>query len=144
MAGDVLEEFHTRQSRLWLWRQVVVAIAMNARTPREIRPLRLVDRAPGAQLPNPAVVSRRTINLTASPVPGVGGLGLLALAVLITLATPHAWIFLLAVVLDGILLGAAWAFINHRYLQHGGGPSGILFGGDAARHQPASGARRRG
>jgi len=69
--------------------------------------LRLVDLQPNDALERSRRMSLRfgTVNLTASPLPGVGGLGLVALAILVTMVMPGAWWALLASVLGGILLG---------------------------------------
>lgn len=126
LIGDLIEQFETR-SRWWFWRQVLAALVLaRFQRPRVIRPLRLVDREPEDVRFGP-VRERRTINLTASPIHGVGGLGLLALALLISVATPQMWLIVIAVVLDGLLLGVVWALIT-RPRAHPGG-AGILFHG---------------
>src|SRR5687768_11960930 len=77
LVGDLVEEFERRRSRVWLWRQtltVVFLAVLRRRRPRPLRPLELVDRE--------RVVERVElpirVNLTASPIAGVGGLGLVA------------------------------------------------------------------
>jgi hypothetical protein len=110
LTGDVAEEFERRQSFAWFWWQVlaVIWIASFERSD-EIRPLRLVDLQPA----DAAERSRRmhlrfhSVNLTASPIQGVGGLGMVALSLLITLVIPAAWWLLLASMLAGVLLGIA-------------------------------------
>lgn len=110
LIGDLIEQFETR-SRWWFWRQVLAALVLaRFQRPREIRPLRLVDREPGDVAP--PVSEWRTINLTASPIHGVGGLGLLALAVLVSFVAPQVWWAALVVLLNGILLGAALILIE--------------------------------
>jgi hypothetical protein len=110
LAGDVVEEFERRQSAVWFWLQVLAAIATAsfARGP-EIRPLRLVDVQPADALERSRRMSLRfpAVNLSASPVSGVGGLGLVILAGLVTLLTPAAWWLLLASALAGVVLGIA-------------------------------------
>ncbi|HJR58670.1 MAG TPA: hypothetical protein VJ813_04710 [Vicinamibacterales bacterium] len=116
LEGDLLEEFAVRRSRWWLWRQVLAAglVAM-FRTSDEIRPLRLVDGDPGTRFIDPRRSARRTVNLTASPLPGIGGLGLLALAGLVTVVSPASWWIVVLPILGGIALGVAWiAFDRHR------------------------------
>ena len=53
------------------------------------------------------------VNLTASPLHGIGGLGIAALALLTTLVMPAAWCLLLGSALAGVLLGVAM-IATHR------------------------------
>ena len=110
LAGDLVEEFDRRQSVAWLWWQVLAAIAALVVEPSvEIRPLRLVDEQPIDAMERTRQWNRRfrNINLSASPVPGVGGLGLLVLCVLVTLVMPGAWWGLLGSTGAGLALGCA-------------------------------------
>lgn len=110
LAGDLVEEFERRQSVVWLWWQVLVAIAaLFFEQPVEIRPLRLVDEQPLDAMERTGQWNRRfrTVNLGASPIPGVGGLGLLVLCGLVTLVMPGAWWGLLGSTIAGIALGCA-------------------------------------
>ena len=110
LAGDLIEEFDRRQSVAWLWWQVLAAIAALFVEPSvEIRPLRLVDEQPIDAMERTSQWNRRfrNINLSASPVPGVGGLGLLVLCVLVTLVMPGAWWGLLGSTVAGVALGFA-------------------------------------
>jgi hypothetical protein len=108
LSGDLIEEFQVRRSRWWLWRQILTAILIASfRKPGEIRPLRLIDD-PGLRAVTSRLSAPRTVNLSASPVPGIGGLGLLALVMLVTIVAPQAWWILLVPVLGGILLGVTW------------------------------------
>lgn len=108
LAGDLVEEFGRRQSSAWFWLQVLAALAA-APFARgvEIRPLRLVDLQPADAMERSRRMTRRfrPVNLTASPVSGVGGLGLVILAGLVTLFMPAAWWLLLASALAGAGLG---------------------------------------
>jgi hypothetical protein len=54
------------------------------------------------------------VNLTASPIHGVGGLGLLVLALLVTLVAPVAWWMVLAPIGGGIALGILRIAIRAR------------------------------
>jgi hypothetical protein len=110
LAGDLVEEFDRRQSVAWLWWQVLAAIvALLVEPSVEIRPLRLVDEQPIDAMERTSQWNRRfrNINLSASPVPGVGGLGLLVLCVLVTLVMPGAWWGLLGSTIAGVALGFA-------------------------------------
>lgn len=119
LAGDLLEEFQVRQSSRWFWWQVLMAILTASRQrSREIRPLRLVDDPSASGLVD-ARLSRhgdrqRAINLTASPVHGVGGLGLVALGVLVTLVRPEIWWVVLGAILGGIVLGIVRILLSRR------------------------------
>jgi hypothetical protein len=99
LAGDLIEEFQREGSHTWLWCQVLAAIATHLlkRSP-VIRPLRLVDVQPPDAVERSQQVDRRdrSVNLSASPVSGVGGLGLASLAMFVTCVVPHAWWALLA------------------------------------------------
>ncbi len=111
LAGDLVEEFEAGQSRAWVWWQVVAAIAV-ARLGRpdvEIRPLRLVDRQPADALERSRrmCLRFRPVNLSASPVHGIGGLGMVVLCLLVSRVMPAAWWLLLASVFSGVLLGVA-------------------------------------
>jgi hypothetical protein len=99
LIGDVLEEYEQRRSRPWLWRQVTAAVAVNlSGRAREAQPHRW-----------------KPVSLTAAPRgSAVGGLGLVALAVLISLVLPQAWWLLAIGAAGGIGLGAARVIINHR------------------------------
>lgn len=108
LAGDLLEEFARRPSRAWFWSQVLAAIwAARTSGSDDIRPLRLVDLQPAdaAERTRRLRLRFQPVNLTASPVHGIGGLGLVALSFLITLVVPGAWWVLLAAMVAGVLLG---------------------------------------
>lgn len=108
LAGDLTEEYQRRHSRCWLWWEVLAAIAMAWCTPPdEIRPLRLVDLQPDDAVERTRRIGRRfePVNVTASPLIGIGGLGIAALALLMTLVMPAAWWLLAGSVLGGVALG---------------------------------------
>lgn len=116
LAGDLIEEFQRGRSARWFWWQALVAIAASSRMPDELRPLRLVDLPPLETLERALAMSRRVqpVNLTASPVHGVGGLGLLVLAFLVTMIVPGLWWALLASMLAGCALGGVMIAIDRR------------------------------
>ena len=108
MAGDLVEEFAARPSALWFWVQVLAAIAAAWSTRgAEIRPLRLVDLQPADAAERTRRFSLRfpAVNLSASPVAGVGGLAFVILACLATRVMPAAWWLLLGSALVGCGLG---------------------------------------
>jgi len=107
LAGDLVEQFESRQSFGWFWWQVLVAIATASFARRvEIRPLRLMDLQPADALERSRRMDLRfpAVNLSASPVSGVGGLGLVILASLVTIVMPAAWWLLFASALGGVVL----------------------------------------
>jgi hypothetical protein len=117
LVGDLLEEFAVRESRVWLWRQVVLALLMGSfRSRVEVRPLKLVDRPP-LEITKPDIrpwTRTRTINLTGSPLPGVGGLSLIILGTLMTVVSPQVWWLVLLTILAGIVLGFALVLLRRR------------------------------
>ncbi len=107
VAGDLLEDFEQRPSRGWFWWQVLAAIATAwFERSAEIRPLRLVELQPADALERSRKMSLRVrpLSLSASPLPDVGGLGLLVLTTLLTVVRPGAWEVLLVSALAGVLL----------------------------------------
>jgi hypothetical protein len=133
LVGDLLEGFAVRESPVWFWRQVFLAIAIRAFQRRNsARPLGLAeDSAPASSARELMPHRRRQINLTASPLPGIGGLGLVALGVLVALVRPHAWLIFLPAVLAGVVLGLILVIRRHGALsvRDSGGRS-VLFGSD--------------
>jgi hypothetical protein len=115
LAGDLVEEFEQRPSPVLFWVQVLAALAAawGARS-GEIRPLRLVDLQPAEAVERTRRLSLRfpAVNLSASPVAGVGGLGLLALACLVTGVMPTVWWWLLASALAGCALGGVMIVVR--------------------------------
>jgi hypothetical protein len=110
LAGDLIEEFERRQSISWFWWQVLAAIAIAwFERPTEIRPLQLVDLQPAdaVERSHRRSFHSRSVNLSASPLSGVGGLGLLVLALHVTVVAPGTWWVLLGSALAGVLIGIA-------------------------------------
>jgi hypothetical protein len=109
LAGDLLEEFSRRPSRLWLWRQLVGAIIVVAvrqrRALEDVRPLKLVDERRSALAPYDRSPLKPFVNLTASPVHGTGGLGILSLIVLTTVISPGVWSLVVTGLLAGVVVG---------------------------------------
>jgi hypothetical protein len=116
LAGDLLEGFAARRSRLWFWRQVLAAIAIRAfhGTDPE-RPLGVGGDSDLAALERvrnarPA----RHVNLTASPLPGIGGLGLVVLGVIVAPARPEVWWMFVPAIAGGAALGVILAVVRRR------------------------------
>jgi hypothetical protein len=115
LVGDLLEEFAARKSRLWLWGQVVFALRTASFHNRvEVRPLRLVDRSPVEIIRSERRPWSRTVNLTGSPLPGVGGLSLIIFAGLMTIVSPQVWWLMLLTIFAGVVLGLALVLLRHR------------------------------
>jgi hypothetical protein len=70
LAGDLVEGFRLKQSRLWFWRELAGAIVTGGFRRAEIRPIRLVD-FPTWQQPSEDFAAKRrnlqTFGLSASP-----------------------------------------------------------------------------
>ena len=117
LAGDLIEELERRKSNCWFWWQVLGAVATAwFKPPAEIRPLRLVDLQPADALERSRrfAVRFRPVNLSASPVADVGGLGLLVLALLVTVVVPGAWLVLLGSSVAGAALGVLLVAIHAK------------------------------
>jgi hypothetical protein len=117
MAGDLIEEYERRPSRWRIWREVLAAIA-SARFERtdDIRPLRLVDLQPSEAIERTRGLGRHltTVNLTASPLDGIGGLGSAVLVLLMTLVMPAAWWLVVVAVFAGTVLGVVMIAVHRR------------------------------
>ena len=118
LVGDLLEASGAGRSRTWLWREVLFAIlSRSARDGRHERPLGLI-RGPLSVAPRSAAVSAwdhpRTINLSGGPVPGIGGLSLVALGALMTIVSPQLWWLAGAGVVAGCLIGLALVLARRR------------------------------
>jgi hypothetical protein len=110
LVGDLVEDFERRHSIGWFWWQALTAIAaasLSSDRPVDIRPLRLVELQPVDAIERSRRMDLRfrAINLSASPLSGVGGLGLVALTFLVTIVSPRAWWVVLASSLAGLLVG---------------------------------------
>ncbi len=120
MSGDLIEEYERRPSRWRVWREVLAAIAI-ARFERmdDIRPLRLVDLQPSDAIERTRGLDRlvKSVNLAGSPLPGIGGLGLAVLLLLMTLVMPAAWWLFVVAMFGGTVLGVVMIAM-HR-LSHG-------------------------
>jgi hypothetical protein len=116
VAGDILEEFHRRQSGLWLWSQLLLAVVLGSfREPRVPVALNLtpIDPAVAEWLMDRAL-SKRRVNLTGTSVEGVGGLTLMTLGFLMSTVVPGVWWFVLGGIASGIVLGTTKAILRRN------------------------------
>jgi hypothetical protein len=117
LAGDLVEEYRHRRSPWWLWWQVLGAIAIAGFTrPDPIRPLRLVPQPPDEVLERAhrMALHFEPINVTGSPLKGIGGLGIASLALLTTAVKPAAWWLFLASIPAGLVLGVVMIAARRR------------------------------
>lgn len=130
LAGDLIEEFQHRQSALWLWAQILLALGLGSFTQHHVpvalnlTPIDpvvaewLMDRALGRD-------TKKKINLNGTGVEGVGGLSLMILGFLMSTVVPAVWWFVVGGIVAGIALGVSLAFrrrnhflvpASHRFL----------------------------
>lgn len=117
LAGDLVEEFQHRRSRLWLWRQILAAIVIAGfRRPQEIRPLHLVDQriTPLRTLQSRTLVPFTSLNLTASPIHGFGGLSIVFIVMFATIVQPALWTLAMIAVLLGVICGVTLIKFRRR------------------------------
>lgn len=109
LAGDLLEGFQAKQSRLWFWKELIGAIASGSfRRPLLVRPIKLVE-FPSIEIPHEDFAAKRlklqTRGLSASPVNGVSGWTIVAVIYLITAMQPVLWVLLTIGLLAGVGIG---------------------------------------
>lgn len=111
LIGDLVEEFEAGRGRLWFWRQTCSALGAAWDRPNiGVRPLKLVA-GPGRLDPDPTppwpeCSGGPLAYLPASSVNGIGGLGILAAIVLLTLVVPQIWLLVGLSLIAGAGLGA--------------------------------------
>lgn len=103
LVGDLIEQFAAGRSRAWFWRQTLHAIVFMPR-PRgsSLHPLHLGD---DIEPPVSTALPRR-VNISASPLPDVGGLGILVLILIVAMVRPEAWWMAVTALAGGVILGA--------------------------------------
>jgi hypothetical protein len=111
LAGDLREAFHSGRSVLWLWYQIVLALAIGSFRRLQV-PVALnltpVDPIVAEWLISKKLTPRR-VSLS-SPVEGVGGLAMMMLGYLLTTVVPDVWWFVFGGIVCGVALGVVLAF----------------------------------
>ncbi len=123
LAGDLLEEFQRRQSKLWLWRQLLAALVMHALyAPHPPVALNLspVDPVVAEWLMSKQLYKRKRVNLTGSGVEGIGGLTLVILGFMTTTVIPAIWWFVVGGISAGIVLGIVLLEMRKQEIRRSG------------------------
>lgn len=108
LAGDLLEEFHRRQSRVWLWRQLLYAFvrqALYAPHPPVALKLEPFDPIVAEWLMEKRLEKKRRVNLTGTGVEGIGGLTMVILGFMVSMVVPAIWWFVVGGLFAGLLCG---------------------------------------
>jgi hypothetical protein len=118
LTGDLVEQYHASGSRSRFWWQALGAVSRNMwRRPDEATLLRLIDEQSGMYPRQPVRLEEhhRQINLATTPVgAAVGGLGVVALGVFLTMLMPELWWVMGATAVAGVLLGVCLVWIGSR------------------------------
>lgn len=123
LIGDLVEEFSAGRSRIWFWRQTGSALVAAWHRPRAgVRPLNLVA-GPGRLDPDPTPLWPERSGgplayLSASPVTGIGSLGILAVIILITVVVPQIWFLVGLSLVAGAGLGTLMTVRTMRRMRH--------------------------
>ena len=136
LAGDLLEGFRLKQSRLWFWRELAGAIVTGGFRRSEIRPIRLVDFPTWQQPREDFDASRRkvqTLGLSASPVEGVGGISIVVVILFISLLEPALWIVLAFGMILGMTAGAVRVYLRRNQKTAPDPPTGLVLFNHHAR-----------
>jgi hypothetical protein len=117
LAGDLLEEFHRRQSRVWLWRQLLYAFvrqALYAPHPPVALQLEPFDPVVAEWLMEKRLEKKRRVNLTGTGVEGIGGLTMVILGFMVSMVVPAIWWFVVGGMFAGLLCGLALVKTHQR------------------------------
>lgn len=116
LSGDLVEQFRLGRSVLWLWSQLLFAIAAGSfHQPRVPVALNLtpIDPIVAEWLMSRRLPPRRVT--LSSPVEGVGGLGLMMMGFLLSTVVPDVWWFVMGGIVCGVALGTTLVFTRrHR------------------------------
>jgi hypothetical protein len=111
LAGDLLEQFRARRSVLWLWSQILLAVALGSfrqsQTPAALN-LTGLDPVVLEWLVDRKLRPRRVT--MSSPVEGVGGLGMMLIGFLLSTVVPDVWYFVMGGIIGGVGLGITLAY----------------------------------
>ena len=120
LAGDILEGFQLKQSRLWFWRELVGAILTGGfRRSIEVRPIKLVEFPSLPPVHEDFAAKRirlQTLGLSASPVGGISGWTMVTLIMLISALEPALWIMLAMGMGVGIAVGIGRVIYRRRHM----------------------------
>ena len=110
LAGDIVEEFRRRNSRFWLWRQLIAALvvqALYAPHPPVALNLTPTDPVVAEWLMWRRLTSdkKKQVSLTGSGVEGIGGLTMVILGFMMSTVIPAIWWFVVGGIGAGVLLG---------------------------------------
>jgi hypothetical protein len=110
LAGDIIEEFRRRNSRFWLWRQLIAALVMQALyAPHPPVALNLTPTDPVVaewlMWRRLTEDKKKQVSLTGSGVEGIGGLTMVILGFMISTVIPAIWWFVVGGMGAGVLLG---------------------------------------
>lgn len=111
LAGDLVEQFRTRPCAIWLWSQLLMAIAIGSfRQPRVPAALNLTQLDPVVLewLVSRKLTPRRVT--MSSPVEGVGGLAMMLMGFLLSTVVPDVWYFVMGGIVCGVALGMTLAY----------------------------------
>jgi len=117
LAGDLLEEFKKRRSRLWLWRQLLFAMVMQALyAPHPPVSLNLtpVDPIVAEWLMSKRLEKPKRVNLTGTSVEGIGGLTMVILGFITTFTVPAIWWFVVGGIAAGIVCGVTMVKLQRQ------------------------------
>ena len=116
LAGDLLEEFQTRQSALWLWAQLLLAIVMGSFRQASV-PVALnltpIDPIVAVWLAERRLGTRK-VTLTGTNVEGVGGISAVILGFLLSTVVPDVWWFVVGGITCGAVLGLAMVYTRRK------------------------------
>ncbi len=111
LAGDLLEQFRVSRSVVWLWSQLLLAIALGSfresHTPAALN-LSQLDPVVLEWLVSSRLPPRRVT--MGSPGQGVGGLGMMLIGFLLSTVVPDVWYFVMGGIVGGVGLGLALAY----------------------------------
>ena len=117
LAGDLLEQFRMGRSAIWLWAQLVLAIAVGSfrqtRTPVALN-LTPTDPIVAEWLIDRKLGMKKKVNLTGTPIEGVGGISAVILGFLLSTVVPDVWWFVVGGIVCGAILGAAMVIARRK------------------------------